>query len=102
MNVLRTRRKVISAPSPEVEAHDALISFNSLMISSETSATFRDHGAADRRPRGCPTLILQLVDRDLWRHRGGLRNTSSHVLVIRSAAAFRHHPVDVAVGVLDV
>ena len=30
MNVLRTRRKVISAPSPGVEAHGALIPFNSL------------------------------------------------------------------------
>jgi hypothetical protein len=62
MNVLRTRRKVISAPSPEVEAHDALISFNSLMISSETSATFRDHGAADRRPRAVPPLSIEWLD----------------------------------------
>src|ERR1700678_3519713 len=40
-------------------------------------------------------------ERGLWRHRGRIR-TSSHILIVRPAAAFRRYPGNVAVRVLDI
>jgi hypothetical protein len=69
MNVLRTRRKVNSAPFPLAEADGALISLNSRMILSETPEHFGIMLRLAATP-GCRAAVT-LGGRGVWRHRGG-------------------------------
>jgi hypothetical protein len=58
MNVLRTRRKVNSAPSPDVEAHGAPIPFNSLNDLVRNVGNISASWCGPPMPRGHPTLML--------------------------------------------
>src|SRR3954465_12728584 len=59
---------------------------------------FCGHPARRGKSR-CPELTKRIA---VWRHRGRAADPPSHIRVFRTATAFRRHPGDGAVGILDV